>query len=115
MEDKPDIERVLEYYAGAEGRDFILRQAAGTAKIRCPFHDDNRPSAVVNLETGRFHCFACDAPSGDSYDLIMQREGIGFNDAKQWASEHLGYEGGKVHRAPPARRYRPAFGADEDD
>jgi DNA primase len=113
--EKPDIEAVLDHYAKIYNRSFNLRQVAGTAKITCPFHDDHRPSAVVNLETGRFHCFACDAPSGDSFDIIMGEEGIGFNDAKQWASDNLGFEGGEIRSSPSGGRYRPAFGPDEDD
>lgn len=26
----------------------------------CPFHDDQKPSLSINVETGQFNCFACD-------------------------------------------------------
>lgn len=113
-DDKPDIEIVLSYYAGLEGRDFTLKQTAGKVKISCPFHNDERPSAVVNLETGRFHCFAGCEPSGDSYDVIQQQEGIGFNDAKQWAVDHLDFEGGEVLRRDKSKAYRPSWIRDDD-
>jgi DNA primase len=116
MDEKPDIVRVLDYYAGLTGRDINLRQASGKAKINCPFHDDTHPSAVVNLETERFRCFAnCGAPDGDSYDIIMGQEGIGFNDAKRWARDHIGHEGSEVRTSSSSGRYRPAFGPDDDD
>jgi DNA primase len=115
VDEKPDIEAVLEYYAGIENRTFIVRQAAGRPKVNCPFHDDDHPSAVLDLENGRFRCYACDAPSGDSIDVIRGREGLGFDDAVQWARDHVGYEGGEVQDPSSHGRYRPAFGADDDD
>lgn len=27
--------------------------------VTCPYHDDHKPSASFNLNTGLFHCFAC--------------------------------------------------------
>lgn len=117
VDGKPDLALVLEYYARIEGRGLDLSRVsdAGWNKIKCPFHDDHTPSAVVNFDTGRFRCYACDAPSGDSIDVIRGREGIGFNDAKRWAADNLGYEGGEVREAPTARRYSPSWSTDDDD
>jgi len=28
-------------------------------RLRCPFHDDNNPSAILSLEANTFKCFAC--------------------------------------------------------
>jgi DNA primase len=118
--EKPDLIRVLAHYATQAGKDFDEGsiRSAGQTKIRCPFHDDHNPSAVVNMTTERFRCFACDAPSGDSVDVIEGREGIGFSDAIKWAEDHLGFEGGEVQRAPAKqdhRPYRPSWLHDEDD
>ena len=29
------------------------------AHVMCPFHNDHRPSATFNIDSGLFHCFAC--------------------------------------------------------
>ena len=117
LDGKPDLIAVLEYYAKIEGRDLDLTRVreTGWSKVRCIFHDDRNPSAQINLDTGHFRCFACSAPSGDSYDIIMEREGIGFNDARKWASDNLGYEGGEVRGPPAPREYRPSWLSDDDD
>lgn len=38
-------------------------------KIICPFHDDERPSMLVNLEQGRWYCFGCGL-SGDAKHFV---------------------------------------------
>jgi DNA primase len=115
-EAKPDLQLVLGYYADLLGRDLDLSRVReyGPSKIKCIFHQDRHPSAVINLETGHFRCFACDAPSGDSYDVIMGQERIDLREAKQWAKDHLGYEGGQVRRTPTDRQYKPSWLTDED-
>ena len=43
------------------------------AKVRCPFHDDQRPSCSVNLVKGLWHCFAgCGA--GNVLDFVHRME-----------------------------------------
>jgi hypothetical protein len=42
-----------------------FRGGRADALIRCPFHDDDRPSFSVHLPTGRGHCFSCNARVGD--------------------------------------------------
>ncbi len=48
-------------------------------KIRCPFHDDERPSCSVNLEKKLFHCFACDQ-RGNVLDFVHRMEAIHATD-----------------------------------
>lgn len=117
LDGKPDLAQVLEYYARIEGRKLDLSRVSltGWSKIRCPFHSDDHPSARINLDTGRFRCFACNAPSGDSFDVIMEREGIDFNDARKWATDNLGYEDTEVHQSPAPREYRPSWISNDDD
>src|SRR5947208_4882871 len=45
------------------------------AKVRCPFHDDERPSCSVNLERGIFHCHAgsCGA-KGNVLEFVHRME-----------------------------------------
>jgi hypothetical protein len=91
-------------------RDFLL-QAGFTAhrwqeKVRCPFHDDKNPSAVVG--DNHIYCFAC----GRSYKLSdfakkfhvwMDYEKpdpgrVKDHDTKVWYGEHgeLSVERGEV-------------------
>jgi DNA primase len=79
MSEKHSIEDVIKHYGGKlpYGRN-------GWVKMRCCFHDDSHASAVINLQENVFKCFACDA-QGDTYDIIMQQEGISFVKAKQFA------------------------------
>lgn len=35
------------------------RIGADEVKVKCPYHDDTRPSAEFNVRTGLFYCFAC--------------------------------------------------------
>jgi hypothetical protein len=59
----------------------------GWVKVRCVLHDERRPSATVNLETGKWQCFA-GCGHGDVYDLIGLHEGLtDFPDQKRFAEE----------------------------
>jgi hypothetical protein len=52
----------------------------------CAFHDDRkRGSFRVNLTTGAYKCFSCDAKGGDIISFTMQQYGLSFRDAL----EHL--------------------------
>ena len=41
----------------------------------CPFHEERDPSFNVNLESGKFFCFGCDA-KGDVFDLVGHAWGV---------------------------------------
>jgi hypothetical protein len=48
----------------------------------CPFHSDNKAGSFrVNLTTGAFKCFACDAKGGDIISFTMTLNGLGFIDS----------------------------------
>ena len=49
-------------------------------KARCPFHDDRRPSLLIDGRDQHFHCFGCGA-HGDVFDFVMRRERIDFAEA----------------------------------
>jgi DNA primase len=53
---------------------------SGKQKIRCPFHDDSRPSAQVDFTNQRFRCWACGV-SGDALDLLVTQEGLNLSAA----------------------------------
>jgi DNA primase len=42
--------------------------------IKCPFHDDDKPSCKIYLDTNTFHCFGCGA-TGDQIEYCVKMEG----------------------------------------
>lgn len=57
----------------------------------CPFHNDRRPGSFeVNLTTGAFRCFSCDARGGDLIDFIKLRDGLSFLEALQKLADDWG-------------------------
>ena len=48
--------------------------------MRCPFHDDRRPSLYLEPVKGWWKCFGC-GEGGDSISLWMRERGVGFADA----------------------------------
>lgn len=64
-----------------------LPPSHGWVKTLCVLHSERRPSAQVNLELGKWKCWA-GCGHGDVYDLIGIREGIrDFLDQKAYADE----------------------------
>jgi DNA primase len=50
-------------------------------RMRCPFHEEQKPSFTANVETGRFHCFGCHAGGGDILDfIVLMEEDISLED-----------------------------------
>jgi len=62
------------YYAG---QGLKLAGHGSWRSACCPFHDDAHASMRINVETGRFCCFACDA-KGDLVSYHMRRQGLDF-------------------------------------
>lgn len=62
----------------------LSRPRRGWALGRCPFHQSKSgKSFSVNLESGGFHCFGCDARGGDVLSFLRQRDGLSFKEAAQ--------------------------------
>src|SRR3989339_708947 len=55
----------------------------------CPFHDDHNPSMNVNVETGLYHCHACDA-GGDIFSFYMRVKEVDFPTALKEIGEMAG-------------------------
>ena len=89
---KHDIVKVLEHY-GFE----IPQGKHGWITIRCAFHGDRVKSARLNTENGGFRCFGCDM-AGDVYSIIMKKEGVSFNEAKQIAERITGESNGELRK-----------------
>ena len=52
----------------------------GWVQTRCPFHRDSNPSLGVNLKTGGFNCFACEA-KGSMEVFHMKRHNVDLETA----------------------------------
>lgn len=68
------IGRVLAHYG---------LKADGNGMLRCPFHEDQKPSMRVYEETDTVYCFAggCKVKSLDAIDFIMQMDGSSKREA----------------------------------
>ena len=92
--EKHSILAVLEHYGGS-----VYRERNGWQKLKCPFHDDSHASATVNIEENAFNCFGCGI-KGDTYKIIMEKEGIEFREAVKVAEGITGQSSStlrKVH------------------
>lgn len=73
---------VRTYYERELGKFGPTRR--GWAMGRCPFHrSKSGKSFSVNLESGGFHCFGCDARGGDILAFVMLRDRLNFEAAAQ--------------------------------
>jgi DNA primase len=72
------------------GASFPIPPSHGWVKVRCALHSERRPSAQVNLELGKWRCFA-GCGHGDIYDLIGLHDGVHeFPEQKRIAAEKFG-------------------------
>ena len=69
----------VETYLDREGLDW--KKSGAAALLRCPFHDDTRPSLLLNLADGHYRCLACGERGGDLIAFHRQRTGLGFAEA----------------------------------
>ena len=77
--EKPSIEEYL-HHIGAD----VPARGSGWRKMKCCFHIDSHASAAVNYDSNAFVCHGCGV-KGDTYSLIMYKEGVDFVEAKQFA------------------------------
>jgi hypothetical protein len=89
--EKPSIEEYL-HYLNADTPAI----GSGWRKMRCCFHSDSHASAAVNYDKNVFVCHGCGV-KGDVYALIMQKEGVNFREAKQFAEKVLTAGNTEVH------------------
>ena len=68
----------VDYFA-AEG--LTLKGQGQWRTTHCVFHDDKNPSMSINVNSGGFKCFACDARGGDVLTFHRERHGLSFVDA----------------------------------
>lgn len=104
-----DMAAVLEHYQVA----FVHK--AGWIKIKCPVHNESRPSATVNLEGG-FNCQSCGAKGGDALELVRQIERCTFPEALKRYEQITGVaiqtgssQPQAAKRVSAGKGFRPAF------
>ena len=91
----------VEYGTRLYGDYLDLPPNHGWIKVKCALHLESRPSARVNLEFGKWRCFA-GCGHGDLYDLIGIVEGLPeFIDQKRFA-ETKGWFADEDHRPEPS-------------
>lgn len=81
--EKPSIEEYL-HYIGAD----VPARGSGWRKMKCCFHIDTHASAAVNFDKNAFVCHGCGV-KGDTYSLIMYKEGGDYREAVNFAEEFL--------------------------
>ena len=65
-----------------KGRDYVAL---------CPFHDDKKPSLVLNQVRQSWRCWSC-GDGGDVFSYVMKRENIDFRGALQILADQAGIE-----------------------
>jgi len=75
--DRERLPEALGYYTGELG---ALKGRGAWRQALCCFHEERSPSLSVNVESGHFRCFACDA-KGDLLAFHMRRHGLDFKSA----------------------------------
>jgi DNA primase len=66
-----------------------LRPAGPTYKGLCPFHDDHRPSLVVDPRWQNYKCWACDK-YGDVIQFVQEFERVDFKEALELLARRAG-------------------------
>lgn len=70
------LEDVVERYLSLKRTGSLAKTLVGL----CPFHDDQHPSLLVNVEGQYYKCFACDE-GGDLFRFVQQMERCDFCQA----------------------------------
>ena len=83
---------VVEHYGGR-----VPTRQGLYLRVRCPFHGDTHPSASINQQTQRFHCFVCDF-NGDAIAIVRWQEGCSYADALTKVEAITGKSDGQVRK-----------------
>lgn len=90
-----DAEALFRHYC--DDFDVAREDPQGNRMVRCPIHDDDRPSCSINTTTQQWNCHAC-GESGDAFRLIEKAEGLEFHQALQHANDF--FCGDEAHELP---------------
>src|SRR5439155_20254731 len=83
LKSRVSIKDVLTHYGLMQGATEKPTKRGMELRIRCPFHEEKTPSLSLNVDTGRFHCFGCNAKGGDILDFVVTKEAITAVDRTQ--------------------------------
>ena len=89
---KQEILTHLNFRAYYESQGCELGRAGPdvwTKNNRCPFHEEENGSFGVNMFTGQFKCFGCDA-KGSVFDFHMRKHGVDFKTSLKQLAEFSG-------------------------
>lgn len=84
----------IDYGAFYDGH-IQSRSGSTQASGRCPFHEDQRPSFSVNLDTGLWKCHA-GCGEGNAIDFYMKCNNVNFKTAIKELTQRVGVTGGKI-------------------
>ena len=82
IKNKLSIEKVLSHYHIKPDKN---------RHIKCPFHEDDKPSCKIYPETNTYNCFAC-GNTGDVIQFIQDKENCSKHQALKKAAELAGEE-----------------------
>lgn len=80
---KSKLPAVIAHYGGVVPENLTN----SFEKMKCPFHDDRKPSASISQTY--FKCHACEA-HGDAVAIVQMQEGLGYKDAVQFILDLAG-------------------------
>lgn len=72
-----------------------------THQIRCPFHDDLKPSARIYEDSNTIYCWVCNK-TWDNLELVRDVLGLSYKDGVEWFRKRFGVKLEKLERD---RRY----------
>jgi DNA primase len=75
---KKTILEVIEELTGQQAVQYSNELKA----IKCPFHDDQKPSLVIYVHSSSYFCFPCSF-GGDVYNFYSKFKGCSFRQAKE--------------------------------
>lgn len=78
-DEKPDLAVILEHY------DIQVTHGKQVQMTKCPFHETVGKHFSINTGNGLYNCKSC-GERGDSYTLIMKKEGVDFVGARAFAA-----------------------------
>ncbi len=72
------------------------RPASGGAEANfsCPFHQDERPSAYMNMESSAWFCWSCKNRGKNAISFVAKVQVISYTEAELWLHELYGFEEG---------------------
>lgn len=79
-----EFRRILDHYS-----IHIKMEKGSKGRIRCPFHDDKRPSCQVDLRKNVFYCFPCGV-GGGVIKFVMMKEKLDKNKALLFMKKTFG-------------------------